>query len=158
MSTNDAVYQDFLAQKRIAVAGVSRQKEQTANLIYRKLKSAGYTVYPINPNAETVEGDRCYPNLKSIPETIDGVVIVTKPAQAEQIVHECAEVGVRRVWMHRSIVPAGSSVSEEAVKFCREHNITAIAVGCPMMFCEPVDFGHKCMRWFLRVSGKLATG
>jgi hypothetical protein len=72
---------------------------------------------------------------------------------AERIVRECAAVGVSRVWMHRSF--GTGSVSETAVKFCNENNITVIAGGCPMMFCEPVDFGHKCMRWILKWSGGL---
>jgi hypothetical protein len=143
---------DFLAQKRIAVAGVSRTEQDAANTIYKKLRDSGYTVFPINPKAETVEGDTCYPNLKSIPGGVDGVVIVTKPEVTEQIVRECAEVGVKRVWMHKSM---GNSVSDEAVQFCREHDIHVIPGGCPMMFCEPVDFGHKCLRWLLGVTGRL---
>jgi predicted CoA-binding protein len=100
-----------------------------------------------------VEGEKCYPNLKSIPDGVDGVVIVTPPEAAEQIVRECAEIGISRVWMHRSFGPG--SVSEEAVQYCEENNISVIAGACPMMFCQPVDFGHKCMRWILGVSGKL---
>jgi hypothetical protein len=146
--------ENFLAQKRIAVAGVSRNPNgAVANLIYRKLREAGYEVFPINPKAERVEGDRCYADLKSIPQPVDGVVIATTPAVAERIVRECAAVGVSRVWMHRSF--GTGSVSETAVKFCNENNITVIAGGCPMMFCEPVDFGHKCMRWILKWSGGL---
>ena len=146
---------DFLAQKRIAVAGVSRNKDSTgvANGIYRKLRDAGYQVFAVNPNADTVEGDPCYPNLKAIPEPVDGVVIGTRPEIAEQIVNECAEVGVKRVWMHRSF--GQGSVSDEATKFCLENDITVIPGGCPMMFCEPVDFGHKCMRWWLVLTGGL---
>lgn len=143
---------DFLAQKRIAVAGVSRSEQDAANAIYQKLRTAGYEVFPINPNADMVEGDKCYPNLKSIPGGVDGVVIVTRPEVTEQIVRECAEVGVARVWMHRSM---GNSVSDEAVQFCREHNVEVIPGACPMMFCEPVDFGHKCLRWFFGVTGRL---
>ena len=155
MSTLETMVKDFLAQKHIAVAGVSRTTENPANGIYRKLKDTGYQVFPVNPNAETFEGKTCYPSLKSIPQGVDGVVIVTRPEVTEQIVRECAEVGVPRVWMHRSFNALGSSVSEEAVEFCRQNNITVIAGGCPMMFCEPVDFAHKCMRWMLNLTGGL---
>jgi predicted CoA-binding protein len=145
---------DFLTLKRIAVAGVSREpKGSAANLIYQKLKSAGYRVFPLNPYAETVEGEKCYPDLKSIPNGVDGVVIVTPPEAVNQIVRECTETGVSRVWMHRSFGPG--SVSEKAVQYCEENNISVIAGACPMMFCQPVDFGHKCMRWILGVTGKL---
>ncbi len=90
---------------------------------------------------------------QNVSEPIDGVVISTRPEVTGQIVQECAEVGVSRVWMHRSF--GQGSVSDEATKFCQDHNITVIPGGCPMMFCEPVDFGHKCMRWFLGLTGGL---
>jgi uncharacterized protein len=151
MNTN---IQDFLAQKRIAVAGVSRNpKGEAANLIYLKLREAGYQVFPINPNAETIAGERCYPNLKAILPPVDGVVIATRPEVAELLAHECAEIGVTRVWMHRSF--GAGSVSDAATKFCQDNNIAVIPGGCPMMFCQPVDFGHKCMRWILQMTGGL---
>lgn len=154
MMTLNAKITDFLAQKRIAVAGVSRQaKGEAANLIYSKLRDSGYNVFPVNPNAEMVEGDRCYPNLKAISPPVDGVVIATRPEVAEQLVRECAEIGVTRVWMHRSF--GTGSVSEAATKFCQDNHITVIPGGCPMMFCQPVDFGHKCMRWILKLTGGL---
>jgi predicted CoA-binding protein len=143
----------FLAQKRIAVAGVSRNKNEAANIVYRKLRASGYEVFPVNPKAETVEGDNCYPNLKSVPGGVDGVVIATRPAVTEEVVRECAELGVPRVWIHRSF--GQGSVSEGAVDYCRENGIAVIAGGCPMMFCQPVDFGHKCMRWILNLTGGL---
>jgi predicted CoA-binding protein len=143
----------FLAQKRIAVAGVSRNKNEAANIIYRKLRDSGYKVFPVNPNAETVEGDNCYPDLSSVPGGVDGVVIATRPTVTEQVVRECADLGVPRVWMHRSF--GRGSVSEGAVDYCREKGIEVIAGGCPMMFCQPVDFPHKCMRWVLSVTGGL---
>jgi predicted CoA-binding protein len=144
---------DFLGQRRIAVAGVSRRSEEAANLIYRKLRGAGYEVFPVNPNATEVEGDTCYPDLRSVPGTLDGVVVVTHPNSTDAVVRECAELGIGRVWMHRSF--GQGSVSASAVDFCREHGIEVIPGGCPMMFCEPVDVGHKCMRWFLKLTGGL---
>lgn len=150
----DTKIADFLAQKRIAVAGVSRNtKGEAANLIYQKLRASGYEVFPVNPNAEMIEGERCYPNLKAIAPPVDGVVIATRPEIAEQLVQECAELGVRRVWMHRSF--GTGSVSAAATKFCEANKIAVIAGGCPMMYCQPVDLGHKCMRWILKVTGGL---
>jgi hypothetical protein len=153
MATRDELVKDFLAQKRIAVAGVSRTKQDAANLIYQKLRGAGYEVYAINPNADTVEGDQCYPDLKSTPQPADALVVVNKPEVVEKLVREADAAGIRRVWMHRS--PMGNSVSKEAVQYCQEHNMAVIAGGCPMMFCPPVDFGHKCMRWFMGAFGAL---
>ena len=149
-----SIFDEFLAQKSIAVAGVSRtQTDAVANIIYRKLREAGYHVFPINPHAEVVEGDPCYPTVKAIPEAVEGVVIATRPETTEEIVLQCADAGVSQVWMHRSF--GQGSVSETAVNFCREHDIAVIPGGCPMMFCEPIDFGHRCMRWFLGISGSL---
>ncbi len=144
---------DFLAQRRIAVAGVSRGKNEAANVVYRKLRDSGYEVFPVNPNAREVEGDECFPDLKSIPGGVDGVVIATHPKMSEQVARQCAELGISRVWLHRSF--GQGSVSEEAVRFCREHGIDVIPGGCPMMFCQPVDIGHRCMRWILGLTGGL---
>ena len=157
-ATLDAKIEDFLAQKRIAVAGVSRNNSShpAGNLIYRKLKKTGHDVFPINPHMPTFEGDRCYPSVKSIPGGVDGVVIITRPETTEQIVRECNDAGVRRVWIHRSVVK-GSSVSPDAVEFCRQHDISVIAGACPMMFGPGADAGHVCMRWVLRVTGGLPT-
>lgn len=147
---NDAA-QAFLAQRRIAVAGVSRTREDAANLIYKQLRSEGYEVFPVNPQAETVEGDVSYPRVQAIPGGVDGVIIVTRPEITEEIVRDCLEAGVSRVWMHDNTFAAGS-VSAEATAFCHDNDIEVIAGGCPMMF---FDFGHKCMRWMLAVMGRL---
>ena len=152
MTTTTAMAQDFLAQHRIAVAGVSRTENDAANSIYRKLRDNDYTVFAVNPNTETVEGDPCYPDLTSIPDGVDGVVIVTRPEVTERIVRECLDLGVTRVWIHRSFM--GNSASDAAVQFCQENGIQVIPGGCPMMFCAP-DFGHRCMKWLMQASGSL---
>lgn len=154
MTTLEDAAREFLAQKRIAVAGVSRKGDVPANAIYKKLKTTGHEVFAVNPNASEVEGDTCYPNLSAIPGGVDGVVIATPPGVAAGLVRECAERGIPRVWMHRSF--GTGSVDHEAVKMCRERGIAVIPGSCPMMFCEPVDVAHKCLRWFLHVSGKEA--
>jgi predicted CoA-binding protein len=149
--------QDFLAQKRIAVAGVSRDagRHPVANLIFRRLKTTGHEVFPINPHMETFEGERCYPDVPSIPGGVDGVVIITKPDATEWIVRQCGEVGVPRVWMHQSFAAGGTSVSPAAVEYCREHAISVIAGACPMMYGPGADLGHTCMRWILGLAGQL---
>lgn len=143
---------EFLAHRRIAVAGVSSTTQDAANLIYNTLRKRGYHVFAVNPKVDTIEGDPCYPNLKAIPNEIDGVVIVTRPEVTETIVRECAELGIKHVWMHRAF---GNSVSESAVQFCREHDIEVIDGGCPMMYCQPVDFGHKCIRAMMHLVGRM---
>ncbi len=155
MTRASATIEDFLAQRRIAVAGVSRNKNEAANAVYRKLRGAGYEVFAVNPNAQEVEGDTCFADLSSVPGGVDGVVIATHPAVSEQVARGCAEAGVTRVWIHRSF--GQGSVSEEAVRVCKENGIAVIAGGCPLMFCEPVDIAHRCMRWFLGVRGRLPS-
>jgi uncharacterized protein len=152
----DMKVDDFLAQKRIAVAGVSRNKSHhpVGNLIYDRLKKTGHEVFAVNPHMQTFEGDRCYADLQSIPGGVDGVVIITRPEITEQIVRDCSDVAVTRVWMHQS-VGKGTSVSPAAVEYCRQHGISVIAGACPMMYGDGVDFGHFCMRWVLKLTGGL---
>ncbi|MEZ4669370.1 MAG: CoA-binding protein [Anaerolineae bacterium] len=147
---------DFLAQKRIAVAGVSRKAEgAVGNSIYRRLRDASYQVFPVNPNASEVEGVTCYHTVKDIPEKVDGVVIVTRPPDTEKVVHDCADAGITRVWMHGGPHGPGTSVSQDAVQFCKEHNITVIAGACPLMYGKPSDGFHRFIRGAMGFFGKL---
>ena len=157
-TTLDAKVHDFLAQRRIAVAGVSRDASHpsASHLIYRRLKSTGHDVFAVNPHMQSFDGDRCYPDVQSIPGGVDGVVVVTRPETTARIVRDCSDAGVRRVWMHQSI-GKGSSVSTEAVEYCRQHDISVIAGACPMMYGEGADLGHTCMRWILKLTGGLPT-
>jgi predicted CoA-binding protein len=142
----------FLAGQRLAVAGVSRQPQQAANAIFRKLTAAGHTVYPLNPQAAQVEGATCYPDIAALPERVDGIVVATHPDVAQDIVRQAADRGVPRVWFHRSF--GQGSVSDAAVRLCGDRGIECIVGGCPLMFVEPVDIGHRCMRWWLQRRGR----
>ena len=153
MAKIPAVVAEFLRGRRVAVAGVSRETGQAANAVYRKIRDSGYDVLPINPKTTEVEGVRCYPDVRAIPGDLDGVVIATHPDVAAELVRRCAERGVRHVWFHRSF--GDGSVSAEAVQECESRGIEAIVGGCPLMYCGPVDFGHRCMRWWLQRSGRL---
>jgi len=157
-STLEVRVDDFLAQKRIAVAGVSRDQSHhpVGNLIYRRLKHTGHEVFAVNPHMQTFEGERCYPDLQSIPGGVDGVVIVTRPETTERVVRDCNTAGVRRVWIHKSM-GRGSSVSAKAVDYCHQHAIDVIAGACPMMYGEGADLGHRCMRVILKLTGGLPT-
>ncbi len=120
------------------MGGVPRTEANTpANLIYRKLRDSGYRIFPVNPKAEAAEGDLCYPDLQSIPETPDGLVVVTPPDVSERIVRQCTEVGVSRVWINSSF--GAGSVSDAATRLCHEEGISVIAGSCPMMYCPLVD-------------------
>lgn len=144
---------EFLSGKRFAVVGVSRDPNQAANAIFRKLRGSGFEVFPVNPNASEVGSERCYPNLASVPGVIDGVVIATHPRNALDIVRQCGGREVRRVWFHRAF--GEGSVSPDAVHECSPRGIRCIVGGCPLMYCEPVDLAHRCARWLLRLGGRV---
>ena len=145
MSTIQQAATTFLASKRIAVTGVSRSGgDHGSNIVYQRLRERGYDVHAVNPNAETVEGDVCYPDLRSIPGGVEAVVIGTRPSTAEQTMRECDELGIRQVWMHRMF--GAGSVSDEATAYGRAHGITVIDGGCPCMFAPTSDPGHRVMR------------
>ena len=144
----------FLANKRIAVTGVSRTPgSHGSNVVYKRLRERGYEVSAVNPNADEVEGDRCYHALHEIPGGVDAVVIGTRPDRAEATVRECDDLGIRRVWMHRAF--GEGSVCDAATVYGREHGMTVIDGGCPLMFGPTADRGHKVMRFVLTRTGKV---
>ena len=142
----------FLANSRIAVTGVSHAPHgHGANSVYKRLRDRGYEVFAVNPNADTVEGDRCYHRLADIPGGVDAVVIATRPDRAEATVRECNDLGIKQVWMHRG--PGQGSVCDAATVYGRDHGMTVIDGGCPLMFAPTADVGHKVMRFFLTRTG-----
>ena len=143
----------FLKSGRLAVAGVSRSGKQPANHIFRRLVANGFDVVPLNPGTDEIEGARCYPDVATVPGELGGVVVVTHPKDSADVVRQCAERGVRHVWFHRSV--GQGSVSEDAVAACARAGIECIEGGCPLMFCEPVDVGHRCMRWWFQRTGRV---
>ena len=143
----------FLAGKRIAVTGVSRKGDTAASHILRKLLKSGYEAIPVNPHAQELEGQPCYPSLEAIPGGVHAVMIATNPDVSLSIVEECAALGIKHVWFHRSF--GDGSISVEALGACEAFGIDAIIGGCPLMFLEPVDIVHKCMRWFGQRNGNV---
>lgn len=148
--------EEFLAQKRIAVTGVSRSPAtHGGNGVYRRLKERGYEVFAVNPNAQTVEGDRAFPDLRSIPGGVDAVVIANAPERAESIVRQCKELGIPRVWMHHG--PAGTSASSDAIDYCERNGITVIPGGCPLMYSPTSDPVHRCIRLVMELTGTIPS-
>jgi predicted CoA-binding protein len=149
MLTTKEAASAFLANRRIAVTGVSRKpKDHGANSVFKRLRDRGYDVFAVNPNTDEVEGAHSYHDLKSIPGGVEAVVIGTRPEIADDTMRECAELGIKNVWMHRG--PGKGSVSATATDYGRKHGITVIDGGCPLMFDPTADFGHKMMRVVLR--------
>jgi uncharacterized protein len=142
---------EFLAGRRVAVTGVSREpNSHGSNVVYKRLRERGYEVFAVNPNADEVEGDRSYHDLRSIPGGVDGVVIATRPEIAEATMRECAELGIEHVWMHKG--PGPGSVSPTAAEYGRRQGVTVIDGGCPCMFGPTADPGHKAMRVVLTLT------
>ena len=144
---------EFLAARRIAVAGASRDPSQPANAILRRLRETGHEVVPVNPRTTEVEGERCHHNLASVPGPVDAVMVVTHPRDSAAIVREAASRGIRKIWFHRSF--GRGSVSPEAIEECRTRGIEPIVGGCPMMFAGQVDPAHRCFRWWFGLLGRV---
>jgi predicted CoA-binding protein len=143
---------EFLRHRRVAVTGVSRTPGgHGGNVVYRRLRERGYEVFAVNPNADEVEGDHAYHDLRSIPGGVEAVVIGTRPEVADETMRECAELGIRHVWMHRG--PGAGSVSQTASVYGRERGIVVIEGGCPCMFAPTSDLGHKALRHVLTLTG-----
>jgi uncharacterized protein len=154
MQTIKEAAADFLAHERIGVTGVSREPgSHGSNAVYRRLRERGYAVFAVNPNAAEVEGDPCYHDLASIPGGVEAVVIGTRPAHAGTTMQECVELGIEHVWMHRAL--GAGSVSDPAARYGREHGVTVIDGGCPLMFDPCSDGGHKAMRFVCTMTGKV---
>ena len=144
--------QEFLATQRIAVTGVSRTPaNHGSNVVYRRLRERGYDVYAVNPQAEAVEGDRCFAALSDIPGGVDAVVIGTRPEHAEDTMEECIALGVPQVWMHRAF--GAGSVDPVAAELGRAHGITVIDGGCPCMFAPTADGAHRLIRGMCSLTG-----
>jgi uncharacterized protein len=154
MQKTKDVATEFLEHKRVAVTGVSRHPQNHgSNVVYKRLRERGYEVFAVNPNTETVEGNRCFHDLKSVPGGVDWVVIGTRPETAEETMQECVELGIQRVWMHRAF--GAGSVSDQATAYGREHGVEVIDGGCPCMYDPTADPGHKFMKVALTLTGKV---
>ena len=160
MAQIDTLVQKFLAQKSIAIVGVSTKRDTGCNLNYQKFKDAGYKVYAVSPNTTEFQGDPCYPDLKSLPEKPDAVFIFASPRVTEQVTQQVVELGIKHVWMHcmmgtkPGLAAEMSSVSAKAVQMCQANGIEVIPGSCPAQFLNP-DFGHKMMRGLWRLLGNL---
>jgi len=144
---------DFLNGKRIVVAGVSRSGSASANAIFRRLRDTGHEVIPVNPNATELEGEKCYPDVLSVPGPVQSVMIVTPPSVSAGVARAAVERGIMNVWFHRSF--GSGSVSPEAIQVCRSRGVEPIVGGCPLMYCQPVDPGHRLFRWVLRLRHRI---
>jgi uncharacterized protein len=143
--------EDFLAQKRIAMAGISRDPASDSAKLFEELCRRGYDVVPVNPNAAEVQGHRCFARVQDIKPPLEGVLLMTTPDVTETVVHDCAEAGIRRVWMYRG---AGKgSVSAKAIAFCHEHGMQVIPGQCPFMFLPNAAGVHRFHGFIRKIMG-----
>ncbi len=147
MNTLDDV-QGFLAEKTLAIAGISRDEKSFSRSAYRDLRAKGYRVLAVNPNAAEIAGEKCYPTLSALPEKVGGVILFTQPAQTEKVVREAESLGIKRVWIQQG------AESDAALQFCRDKGLAAVSGQCILMFPEPAGF-HGVHRWFKRLFGGL---
>jgi len=147
--TTKAAVNEFIAQKKIAVVGVSRGGKGFGNIALKELKAKDHTVYAVHPQADSIEGEKCYPSFSALPEKVDGVLIVVPPAQTEKVVRDAYAAGIRRVWMQQG------AESDEAIAFCDEHRLSVVYGECVLMFSEPAQFFHRAHRFVKGVAGQL---
>ncbi len=148
MTTKIAVA-DFVAQRKLAIVGVSRGGIKFGNMAFKALREKGYRVFPVNPHAEKIGGERCYPNLRALPETVGGVLVVVPPKETEQVVRDAAAAGIGRVWLQQG------AESQAAILFCEENGLEVVHGECILMFAQPVVSFHRWHQWLWKVLGKL---
>ena len=133
--------QDFLGQKRFAIVGVSRQPKDFSRAVLREFRERGYDAVPVNPEAREIEGQPCFARLQEVEPPVGGALFMTPPALTDKVVRDCAEAGIKRVWMYRAT--GRGAVSADAVKFCEANGISVIAGECPMMFLPGGSWFHR---------------
>lgn len=149
MTIGKSAIQEFLSQKTIAVVGVSRNKDKFGNMIFRELKSKGYKALAVNPNADMVEGERCYPALGALPEKPNGAVLVLHPDDTLQVIRDAAQLGIKHIWLQQG---ANSLKGEN---LCRELGLHCVSGECIFMFLEPVESIHAFHRFLRRIFGRM---
>jgi len=142
----------FLAEKRIAMIGVSHQPEDFSVTLFREFVRRGYEIYPVNPKLSEVEGKRCFARVQDIRPVVEAAILMTPPAVTAEVVRDCDEAGVLRVWMYS----AGNqgAINEDAVAFCRARGIQVIRGHCPFMFWNDSHLGHRLHGVVLKIMGR----
>lgn len=141
---------DFLAQKRIAMVGISREPKSFSRSLYEELVRRGYDVVPVNPHTREVLGRRCFARVQDIQPPVDAALLMTPPEITETVVIDCADAGIKRVWMYRAM--GEGAVSAAAVEFCRDRGIQVVPGECPFMFFPHAGF-HRVHGFIRKITG-----
>jgi hypothetical protein len=147
--TSKKTVEDFFTQPALAIVGVSRSGKKFGNNAYKELKEKGYKVYQIHPKSKSIGGDECYPDIKSVPEKIGGVIVAIKPIHTLKVIQEALEEGIKYVWLQQG------AESKEAIDFCIKNGIHVVHNECVMMFAGPVKSIHRFHHWIWGAVGKL---
>jgi len=147
-----AIIEDFLAQKRIAMVGVSRDPANFSVKLFEELSQRGYDVVPVNPNTTEVEGRRCFARVQDIQPPVKAALLMTSPEATEAVVNDCAEADIRRIWMYRAT--GKGSVSAKAVAFCKEQGIRVVPGECPFMFLPDAAGFHRFHGFIRKITGR----
>ncbi len=151
VKTTRADIQGFLAQKRLAMVGVSRDSKNFSNTLFLEFRKRGYNVVPVNPNVEILEGERCFSRVQDIVPAVDAALLLTSGETTEKVVRDCAAAGIKQVWLYGVGGPGG--VSAEAVEFCEQNGIAVIPGFCPYMFLPGAPFFHRMHGFVQRLTG-----
>lgn len=143
---------EFLKCKRVATIGVSRSPNDFTRTLAAEFKKKGYDVVPVNPGASEIGGDPCFAHVQDVKPPVVAALVLTPAVKSEQVVRDCAEAGVKQVWLYRA--SGAGAVSKTAVDFCREHGIDVIAGECPMMFLAKPGFPHRVHGWVNKILGR----
>jgi predicted CoA-binding protein len=146
----DAI-EDFLAQKRIAMVGMSREPRNISILLFEEMYRRGYDIVPVNPNTQEILGRRCFARVQDIQPPVDGALLMTTPEVTDAVVKDCAEAGIRRVWMYRG--GGKGAVSPQAVQFCEERGIEVVPGECPFMFWRDAAAVHRVHGFIQKITG-----
>lgn len=140
---------DFVSRRNIAFVGASRNERKFGHNAYKELKAKGYNLIPVHHQAETIQGDKCYPDLNSLPNKVDGALIVLHPNDTEKAVKDAVSAGIKRIWLQQG------AESEDAINYCKEHGVKVVHNQCVLMFAEPVASFHKFHRFLKKLFGRL---
>ena len=142
----DTAKTDFLAQKSLAVVGVSKSGGFGA-MAFRELRKRGYQVFPVGRTADNIDGQPCAHSLDELPQKVDAVVTIVPPAETEKVLDDCARLGIHHVWMQQG------SESPAAVEKAKTLGLSAVPGGCVLMYADPHSF-HRAHAWVWKVLGK----
>jgi hypothetical protein len=141
--------QDFLEPKKLAIAGVSRNPKKFGYAVFQELKKNGYSVYPVNPNTDVIDGQKCYAAVSDLPEEVKHLLILTPKKETDAVLREAINKGISRIWVQQM------SETADTIRIAEEFHVELISKKCIFMFAEPVAGIHSFHRTLMKIFGRL---